>query len=53
MVLEGYGYGGSFGRNLSGKEHCIHGKWYNINDVEEECVYCQAVRERAKKANET
>jgi hypothetical protein len=50
-VLEGYGYGGVFGSNLHGKEKCVHGNWYKINDVEEQCVYCQVVREREKKAN--
>ena len=52
-VLEGYGYGGWFGNNLKGNEQCIHGEnaWYKINDVEEECLYCQRIREREKKAN--
>ena|SRR6266480_6497235 len=52
-VLEGYGYGGWFGGNLIGNERCIHGEyaWYKINDVEEQCMYCETIRERAKMAN--
>lgn len=52
-VLEGYGYGGWFGSNLKGSEQCIHGEnaWYTISDVEEECMYCHVMRERANKAN--
>ncbi len=45
-ALEGYGCGGFFGVNLTGNEKCIHGSWYKISDNEEECYYCQIVRER-------
>jgi hypothetical protein len=50
-VLEGYGYGGFFGGNIKGNETCLHGAWYKINDIEEECMYCHAIRERNNKAN--
>lgn len=49
-VLEGYGYGGFFGSNLKGHEHCIH-VWAKISVEQEECLYCHRVRERARKAN--
>jgi hypothetical protein len=49
-VLEGYGYGGWFGSNLKGNERCIH-VWWKINDIEEECMYCHAIRKKEKKAN--
>jgi hypothetical protein len=50
-VLEGYGYGGWLGGNLKRQERCMHGAWYNINDVEEECTYCHEIRERKNKTN--
>jgi hypothetical protein len=50
-VLEGYGYGGWFGSNLKGQEKCMHGAWYKINAIEEECMYCHAIHERKNKAN--
>ena len=50
-VLEGYGYGGFFGSNLTGHEKCVHGTWYTISDAEEECLYCHRTRERAQQAN--
>jgi hypothetical protein len=46
-----YGFGGFFGSNLTGREHCIHGAWFPISDAEEECLYCHTTRERAKSAN--
>jgi hypothetical protein len=49
-VLEGYGYGGWFGSNLKGNKSCIH-VWEKISAEEEQCMYCQAVRERENKAN--
>jgi hypothetical protein len=47
-VLEGYGYGGFFGNNLKGNEHCLHGQntWYKISVEQEECLYCHGARER-------
>jgi hypothetical protein len=51
QVLEGYGYGDWFGSNLKGNEKCIHNAWYKINDIEEECMYCHAIRKKEKKAN--
>lgn len=50
QVLEGYGYGGRFGRNLKGNEKCIH-VWAKISSAEEECMYCFTIRDREKKAN--
>ena len=50
-VLEGYGYGGFFGSNLTGREQCLHGAWFPISDAEEECLYCHTPRERAQGAN--
>jgi len=52
-VIEGYGYGGFFGRNLQGNERCTHGSsaWYKISDAEEECIYCHVLQDRRKKVN--
>lgn len=52
--LSGYGWGGFFGRNLTGKETCIH-LWSLVGDASENpvgdrlevCIYCQ--RERTLK----
>jgi len=49
-VLERYGYGGFFGSNLKGNEHCQH-VWFKASAEEEECKYCYIMREREKKAN--
>jgi hypothetical protein len=49
-VLEGYGFGGWFGSNLTGHEKCIHGAWYTISDNVEECLYCHRTRKRAQAA---
>jgi len=49
-VLEGYGCGGWFGSNLSGRERCLH-IWWKISASEEECQYCHKTREREMKAN--
>jgi hypothetical protein len=43
--LEGYGYGGFFGNNLIGNEHCIH-VWLKTSAEKEECNYCHRVRDR-------
>ena len=51
LALEGYGYGGMFGSNLTGNERCIHGAWYPISDTAEECLYCHSTRERAQTVN--
>ena len=51
QALEGYGYGGFFGSNLKGNEHCMHGAWYKINASEEECLYCQSIRKVEKPVN--
>ncbi len=48
--LEGYGYGGWFGRNITGNRKCIH-VWGKISAEEEQCLYCEEIREREKKAN--
>ena len=48
--LEGYGYGGYFGSNLKGNEKCIH-VWWTTSTEQEECYYCQRVRERTNKPN--
>jgi hypothetical protein len=50
-VLEGYGYGGFFGRHLTGQETCTHGAWFPISETAEECLYCHTTRERAQTAN--
>ena len=50
IALEGFGYGGWFGSNLTGREQCIHA-WFTLSAGEEECLYCHATRERAHKAN--
>jgi hypothetical protein len=49
-VLEGYGYGGWLGSNLTGREQCLHA-WFTLSAGEEECLYCHATRERAHTAN--
>ena len=49
LALEGFGYGGWLGGNLSGTEPCIHA-WYKVSAGEEECLYCHKARERAHKA---
>lgn len=41
--LSGYGYGGWFGRNLIGREQCIH-TWSPISDAEDICIYCDSIR---------
>jgi hypothetical protein len=44
--LSGYGWGGWFGSNLTGQEHCIH-LWSPIGgegDDTEVCIYCQMFR---------
>ena len=43
-VLEGYGYW------AEGRRTCKH-KFMKISDTEEQCMYCEAIREREKKAN--
>jgi len=47
-ALEGYGFGGFFGSNLTGNEQCLHGEnaWYKISAEQEECQYCHRMRER-------
>ena len=50
VTLEGYGYGGWFSSNLTGRERCLH-VWWKVSLGEEECPYCHATRERAHKAN--
>jgi len=50
-VLEGFGFGGFFGSNLTGHERCLHGAWYQISDTAEECLYCHTTRESARSAN--
>jgi hypothetical protein len=47
-ILEGYGYGGWFDL---GSKKCIHGAWYPINAIDEECMYCHSVRTREKIIN--
>lgn len=43
--LSGYGYGGFFGRNLNGKESCIH-LWSPIGEGGAAvCVYCEEWKE--------
>ena len=49
-VLAGYGYGGWFGSNLKGQRKCLH-VWGKISAEEEQCMYCEAILEREKKAN--
>ena len=44
QVLEGYGYW------AEGTRTCHH-RWYKISEDEEQCMYCEAIREREKKAN--
>jgi hypothetical protein len=34
LALEGFGYGGWFGSNLTGREHCIHA-WCKVSAGEE------------------
>jgi hypothetical protein len=51
-ALEGYGFGGFFGSNLTGHESCLHGSWFPISQTAEECLYCHTTRERAQRANE-
>jgi hypothetical protein len=43
LVLEGYGYGGWFGSNLTGKEQCVHAEWYQISGRAEVCPYCHEI----------
>ena len=50
IALEGFGYGGWFGSNLTDMEHCIHA-WCKVSAGEEECLYCHRTRERAHQAN--
>jgi hypothetical protein len=50
-VLKGYGYGGFFRSNLKGNEACMHESRYKSNDIEEECMYCHAIRERKNKTH--
>ncbi len=49
--LEGYGYGGLFGQRIVGTETCVHGSWQKISAGEEQCLYCEEVRERENQAN--
>ncbi len=42
-TLEGYGYGGFFGRNLKGHKPCLH-VWIKSDAQQEECVYCHRGR---------
>lgn len=42
--LTGFGYGGFFGRNLTGKETCIH-TWSPMGEGGEKvCVHCEMLR---------
>jgi hypothetical protein len=50
IVLEGFGYGGWLGSNLTGRERCLHA-WWKVSAGEEECLYCHTRRERTRKAN--
>jgi hypothetical protein len=43
QVVEGYGYGGPFGSNLTGKEQCLHANWYAVRGGEPACPYCHEV----------
>ena len=43
-VLEGYGY------YAEGQRTCKH-KFLNINEDEEQCMYCEEIQEREKTAN--
>jgi hypothetical protein len=49
-VLEGFGYGGFLGSLLKGQRKCVH-MWGKISAEEEQCRYCEVIRERAVKAN--
>jgi hypothetical protein len=50
LTLEGYGYGGWLGGNLTGTEPCLHA-WYTISAGEDECLYCHKARERVREAS--
>lgn len=41
--LSGFGYGGWFGRNMTGHEQCIH-LWSSMGEWEI-CIYCEEMRE--------
>lgn len=42
--LWGYGYGGWFGSNLTGKEKCIHKFVMSIGELEDICLYCKRLQ---------
>lgn len=42
-ALEGYGYGGFFGSNLTGHEQCLH-VWVKAAAEQEDCAYCHRLR---------
>lgn len=48
QILEGFGYGGFIGGNLTGVEKCIHQAWFTVNEREEECIYCHEQRHRSE-----
>jgi hypothetical protein len=44
QVLEGYGYGGFIGKNLNGKERCVHAAWYQVGGGgKAQCPYCKEI----------
>ena len=40
-TLRGYGFGGWFGSRLNENSMCIHGDWYEFENVRT-CIYCEA-----------